>query len=102
MAIQNNIAESESEYGIEFQNSYYRIVSATVSRQRGDDPKFAVTIDLSAYGTSSPTDDTKDIQFRRYPLIPLEQINSASGNAFLDKCYSWVMAQDDMTGATAV
>ncbi len=102
MAIRNNIAESASEYGIEFQNSYYRIVSASVSRQRGDDPKFAVTIDLSAYGTSSPTDDTKEIQFRRYPLIPLEEINASSGDQFLDRCYSWVMTQDDMAGSTAV
>ncbi len=100
MAIRNNIAESASEYGIAFQDAYYRVVGVSISRQTGSDFKFAVTIDLNAYATS-PTDNTRDIEFRRYH-VPLEQINSASGDAFLDKCYSWVMAQDDMSGSTAV
>ena len=47
MAIQNNIAEGASQYGIAFNNAYYRIVTAAVSRQRGTDPKFSVMIDLS-------------------------------------------------------
>jgi len=57
-------------------------------------------IDLSAYGTSSPTDDTREVMFRRYNA-PLTEIESAAGNAFLDKCYSWVMAQSDMSGSSA-
>jgi len=101
MAIRNNIAESASQYGIAFNNAYYRIVLASVSRQRGSDPKFEVTIDLSAYATSSPTDDTREVDFKRYQA-PLDDINASSGDAFLDKCYSWVMTQDDMAGSTAV
>ena len=101
MAIQNNIAESASQYGIAFNNAYYRIVTAAISRQRGTDPKFQVMIDLSAYATSSPTDDTREVDFKRYNAN-LDDINASSGDAFLDKCYSWVMAQDDMTGSTAV
>ena len=58
-------------------------------------------IDLSAYASSSPDDNTRDIEFRRYNA-PLDDINAASADAFLDKCYSWVMAQDDMAGSTAV
>jgi hypothetical protein len=101
MAIQHNIEEGASQYGIAFNNAYYRIVTAAVSRQRGDDPKFTVMIDLSAYATSSPTDDTREVDFKRYNAN-LTDIEAASGDAFVDKCYAWVMAQDDMDGSTAV
>jgi hypothetical protein len=100
MAIQNNIAEGASQYGISFNNAYYRIVTAAVSRQRGTDPKFSVVIDLSAYATATPTDDTREVDFKRYNA-PLDDINSASGDTFLDKCYAWVMAQSDMSGSSA-
>ena len=101
MAIQHNISEGASQYGIAFNNAYYRIVTASISRQREPDPKFMVMIDLSAYATNSPTDDTREVDFKRYSAN-LDDINAASGDAFLDKCYSWVMAQDDMDGSTAV
>ena len=100
MAIQNNIAEGNSQYGIAFNNAYYRIVTAAISRQRGTDPKFEVMIDLSAYATT-PTDDTREVDFKRYHAT-LDEIIAASGDQFLDRCYSWVMAQDDMAGSTAV
>jgi hypothetical protein len=100
MAIQNNIAESASQYGIAFNNAYYRIVTAAVSRQRGTDPKFQVMIDLSGYA-SSPDDDTREVDFKRYNAS-LDEITASSGDQFIDKCYSWVMAQDDMAGSTAV
>ena len=93
MAIQNNIAEGASQYGIAFNNA--------ISRQRGSDPKFSVMIDLSGYATASPTDDTREVDFKRYHGN-LDDINASSGDAFLDKCYTWVMTQDDMTGSTAV
>jgi hypothetical protein len=101
MAIQNNIAEGVSQYGIAFNNAYYRIVTASVSRQRGTDPKFSVMIDLSAYATSTPTDDTREVDFKRYNAN-LTDIEAKSGSTFLDKCYAWVMDQDDMDGSTAV
>ena len=101
MAIRNNIAEGASQYGIAFQDAYYRIVTAAISRQRGSNPKFDVMIDLSAYATSSPTDDTREVDFKRYNAS-LDEINASSGDAFLDKCYSWVMTQDDMAGSTAI
>ena len=100
MAIQNTIAEGSSQYGIAFNNAYYRIATAAISRQR-DDPKFSVMIDLAAYATSSPTNDTRDIAFSRFHA-DLADIQAASGDAFLDKCYSWVMAQAEMAGSTAV
>lgn len=101
MAIQNNIAEGSSQYGIAFNNAYYRIATAAISRQRGDDPKFSVMIDLSAYATATPTDDTREVDFKRYNAS-LAEVEASSGAAFLDKCYAWVMAQDDMAGSTAV
>ena len=101
MAVQINILEGSSQYGIAFNNAYYRIATAAVSRQRGDDPKFSVMIDLSAYATATPGDDTREVDFKRYNAN-LADIQAASGDAFLDKCYSWVMAQDDMAGSTAV
>jgi hypothetical protein len=100
MAIQNNIEEGASQYGIAFNNAYYRIVTAAVSRQRGTDPKFSVMIDLSAYATATPNDDTREVDFKRY-IANLTDIEAASGTTFLDKCYNWVMAQDDMTGSSA-
>ncbi len=100
MAIQNTIAEGSSQYGIAFNNAYYRIATAAISRQR-DDPKFSVMIDLAAYATSRPTNDTRDIAFSRFHA-DLADIQAASGDAFLDKCYSWVMAQAEMAGSTAV
>ena len=58
-------------------------------------------IDLSAYATATPGDDTREVDFKRYNAN-LDDVQAASGDAFLDKCYSWVMAQDDMNGSTAV
>ena len=101
MAIQINIAEGSSQYGIAFNNAYYRIATAAISRQRGDSPKFEVMIDLSAYATATPGDDTREVDFKRYNAN-LADVQAASGDAFLDKCYSWVMSQDDMAGSTAV
>ena len=101
MAIRNNIEEGASQYGIAFNNAYYRIVTSAISRQRGSDPKFEVMIDLSGYASNSPTDDTREVDFKRYN-VSLDEINASSGDMFLDKCYSWVMAQDDMSGSTAV
>jgi hypothetical protein len=101
MAIQNNIAEGSSQYGIAFNNAYYRIATAAVSRQRGDDPKFTVMIDLSAYATATPGDDTREVDFKRYNAN-LTDVEAATGTTFLDKCYAWVMDQGDMDGSTAV
>lgn len=101
MAIKNNITESASQYGIAFSNAYYRITSTSINRQRSTDPKFSVLIDLAGYASSSPDDNTREVDFKRYEAA-LESINAASGDAFLDKCYSWIMAQDDMDGSTAV
>ena len=100
MAITHNITQASSQYGIKFDGAYYRIVTASVTRQRGSDPKFSVMIDLSAYATASPTDDTREVDFKRYNA-PLDAVEAASGATFLDKCYAWVMAQADMSGSSA-
>jgi|TARA_R110002153_G_scaffold139193_4_gene289841 hypothetical protein len=100
MAIQNDIEEEASQYGIAFNNAYYRIVTAAISRQRDTEPKFLVMIDLSAYATATPTDDTREVDFKRYQA-PLDAVEAASGVTFLAKCYAWVMTQSDMSSSSA-
>jgi hypothetical protein len=99
MAIQHNIEQGASQYGIAFNNAYYRIVTAAISRQRGDDQKFSVMIDLSGYA-ATPDDDTREVDFKRYNA-PLTEIEAAAGNTFMAQCYAWVMAQADMAGSSA-
>ncbi len=101
MAIQHNIEQGASQYGIAFNNAYYRIATATISRQRGSNPKFVVMIDLSAYATNDPTADTREVDFKRY-MANLTDVEAKSGDTFLDRCYVWVMEQDDMSGSSAV
>ena len=101
MAITNNITTENSQYGIALDGAYYRIATAAISRQRGTDQKFSVMIDLSAYDTSSPSDDTREVDFKRYNAS-LTDIEAAEGDTFMGQCYTWVMAQADMVGSEAV
>lgn len=99
MAIQIDL--STSQYGVPFAGAYFRIVTAAITRQRSGGPKFFVMIDIAGYGTATPGDDTRDVEFRRYHTS-LDNIEAQAGAAFLDKCYAWVMAQPDMAGSIAV
>lgn len=90
-----------SQYGIPFQGAYFRIVTSAVTRQRQDTSKFNVMIDVAGYVTSTPDDNTREIDFRRY-YAPLTEVESQTGNAFLEKCYNWVMAQSDMANSVGV
>jgi len=99
MAISNNITTENSQYGVKFDGAYYRIVTASVSRQRDNNPKFQVVIDLAAYATNSPSADTREVDFKRFEA-DLDTIEAAAGSKFLDKCYAWVMTQ--MAGSSAV
>ena len=97
MAIQLDL--STSQYGTAFSGAYFRIVTAAISRELGD--SFTVMIDCSGFATATPTDDTHPVDFRRY-TAPLGTIEATAGGDFLSKCYTWVMAQDDMNGSAAV
>ena len=97
MAIQINLATSN--FGIPFAGAYFRIVTASVSRQRG--ATFSVMIDVVGYATKPTNEDTKDVDFRRYHC-PLAEVEAKVGANFLTKCYAWVMSQDDMNNAEAV
>jgi len=99
MAIQLDL--TNSQYGYAFTGAYFRIVTAAVSRMREDGPKFTVMIDVAGYATATPGDDTREVDFRRYHA-DLAEVEAVSGDAFLDKCYTWVMAQEDMSGSIAV
>ena len=99
MAIQLDL--TTSQYGTPFSGAYFRIVTAAVSRMRGTNPKFSVMLDVAGYATSNPDDDTRDVDFRRY-TADLASVEDMAGDTFLDKCYTWVMSQDDMAGSVAV
>lgn len=97
MALQIDLATSN--YGVPFEGAYYRVVTASVTRQRGS--LFSVMIDVVGYATKPTNDDTKDIDFRRYHA-PLEQVESQTGTTFLEKVYNWVALQEDMAGSIGV
>ena len=100
MAIQIDL--TTSQYGIPFQAAYFRIATAAITRQRMDvTSKFSVMIDVVGYGTATPGDDTREVDFRRYHA-PLDEVESKSGTTFLQKCYNWIMLQPDMSGSLAV
>lgn len=99
MAIQIDL--TQSQYGVPFVGAYFRIVTASISRQRDGDVKFSVMIDVAGYGTATPGDDTREVDFRRYH-IDLTEIESLVGTSFLDKCYAWLMQQPDMAGSIGV
>lgn len=98
MAIQIDL--QASQFGVPFAGAYFRIVTAAVSRQRQGEHKFSVMLDVAGYGTAAPGDDTREVDFRRYHT-PLEDVEAQQGATFLDRCYAWVMTQDDMAGSVA-
>ena len=101
MAILNNIIAENSQFGIAFNDAYYRIVSAVIIQQPSIiDAKFMVMIDLCAYATNSPNDETRDVDSKRFNAN-LTDVEAKTGDTFLAKCYAWVMDQDDMAGSTA-
>ena len=99
MAIQLDL--TNTQYGTPFAGAYFRIVTASISRMREGGPKFTVMIDVAGYATATPNDDTREVDFRRYHA-DLTEVEASAGDNFLDKCYAWVMTQDDMNGSVAV
>ena len=99
MAIQIDL--STSQYGVPFQGAYFRVVMAAVSRTRDEAARHQVMIDVAGYATSPQTDDTREVDFRRYHC-PLIEVEAQPGTSFLAKCYTWVMAQPDMAGSVGV
>ena len=102
MAIQVNL--STSNFGVPFTGAYFRIVTASLGRQRGssaNDPNFMVMLDVAGYAAKPTNDDTREVDFRRYN-VSYSLIEAQTGADFFTKCYQWVMAQPDMAGSTAV
>lgn len=97
MAIQVDL--STSQFGVPFSAAYFRIVAAVVSRQRGGVQ--SVMIDIAGYASKPESDDTKEVDFRRYHA-PYSDIEAMPGDNFLAKCYSYLMTQTDMAGCTAI
>lgn len=99
MAIQIDL--TNSQYGTPFAGAYFRIVTAAISRMREGGPKFSVMLDVAGYATATPNDETRDVDFRRYHA-DLVEVEAQAGAVFLDKCYAWLMTQEDMAGSIAV
>lgn len=98
MAIQIDL--QQSNFGIPFAGAYFRIVTACVSRQRQEDLRHSVLIDVVGYAAQPEDEDTKEVDLRRYH-VPLAEIETQAGPDFLEKAYQWVMLHPDMTGSIA-
>lgn len=91
-----------SQFGVPFAGAYFRIVSASVSRQRSEaEFKHSVAIDVVGYATEPQDDNTREVDFRRYHTS-YESVENQGGANFLAKCYDWVMEQPDMFGSVGV
>ena len=96
MAIQLDL--TQSQYGVPFAGAYFRIVLVTIARQRGGGR--GIMIDVVGYATKPEDEDTREVDFRRYHTA-YEDVESLDADNLLAKCYSWLMAQDDMAGSVA-
>lgn len=99
MAIQLDL--DTSNFGVPFQGAYFRIVQAALTRQRAENPRHNVMIDIVGYAAKPENEDTKDVDFRRY-FAASDEVYAQSGDNFLAQCYTWVMAQPDMVGSVGV
>lgn len=99
MALQVDL--TTSNFGVPFNGAYFRVVTAAISRQRTDTPRHTVMIDVVGYATKPSNEDTKEVDFKRYHA-PLLEVEAQAGAAFLEKVYTWVALQDDMTGSVPV
>lgn len=99
MAIQINL--EQSQYGVPFQGAYFRVVLAAVSRTRNPEARHNVMIDVAGYATQPQTDDTREVDFRRYHC-ELNAVEAQTGENFLTKCYAWLMQQPDMVGSVGI
>ena len=98
MAIQIDL--QNSQYGVPFTGAYFRIVTASFTRETIP-PYFSIMLDVAGYATKPENDFTKDIDFRRYH-VPYAEIEAQVGDNFLSKCYAWVMKQPNMAGSIGV
>lgn len=96
-----NLDLMASQYGVPFTGAYFRITAVVIGRHRNPEIKFSVMIDIAGYASRTPTDETREIDMRRYHA-PLAEVESQFGTEFLAKCYNWVANQPDMAGSTPI
>lgn len=99
MAIEIDL--NNSQYGVPFNGAYFRIVTASVSRTREDNPRHSVMIDVAGYASVPEHEDVREVDFRRYH-VPAEDVYAIEAENFFAQCYLWVMAQPDMAGSVGV
>lgn len=99
MALQIDL--ENSQFGIPFQGAYFRVVTTVISRERSDNPRNTMMIDVMGYAMKPQNEDAREVDFRRYHAS-LAEVEAQNGTEFLQKVYGWVAQQVDMTGSVAV
>jgi hypothetical protein len=100
MAIEHNV--ENSQYGIAFNNAYFRIDTAMILRwPTPKDSKHFVSLDLYCFATKPLDQNTVPLNVQKLHA-PLEEVEAQDGGNFLAKCYAWVMTQPDMAGSVSV
>lgn len=99
MAIQANL--QTSKFGVPFQGAYFRIITVAANRHPDPNIKYLVTVDIAGYATKPTSEDTKEIDFRRYH-VAVAEVCSHPGDNFFAQCYHWIMQQPDMVDAVVV
>lgn len=99
MAIQINL--NESQYGINFDDAYYRICVIGIERIDDEKNRHRVMMDVVAYATKPMSENVKQIDAKRF-FAPLAEIESINADDFLSKCYTWIMAHPDFYNAKSV
>lgn len=99
MALQQNLASLD--YGITFNNVYYRILTFRVQRDDILSIKFNAFIDVAGFATTTPEIETKPIHFKKYQ-VDVQEIDSLSGSTIIEKSYKWLLTQPEFSGATSV
>lgn len=99
MAIQ--IDPQQSKSSTVFAGSYYRVVNTSINRTGNEAARFMIMIEIFGYATKPESEGVEAVDSRRY-FVRLGDIENMAGDTFLAKCYTWLMAQAEMTGSVAI
>jgi len=94
------LTKDSADFGAVFTDAYYRIVNVRIERD-GIIEKFKTCIDVSGFATSSPTDNTREIDYLSFNTKESD-ISSQSGSAYYEKCYQWLLTQPEFSGGSSV
>jgi len=94
MAIQKDLLESD--FGVGFQNSYFRITFVQFR-------KFDMQLLIQVQGyILKPSDPQQREVFNQTYFAPFADVAAQDGADFLAQCYNWLHAQPDFAGGIEV